>query len=114
MIDADGEFSRDVVEKGPAEAYGSVGAETIRLYRDGRFPVVGLAAVRQALEDAPVPRPAVSLAAVIAKSGDFGYTYGVSRDSEADESGGYNFLRIWTCNADGAWKIVLDLAAATP
>jgi ketosteroid isomerase-like protein len=114
LIEADGEFSREVVEKGPAEAYGRVGAKTIRLYRDGRFPVVGLAVVRQALEDAPVPRPAESLATVIAGSGEFGYSYGVSRGSEADEGGGYNFLRIWTRNEDGAWKIVLDLAAAAP
>lgn len=114
LVEADNEFSREVTEKGPAEAYGRVGAETIRLYRNGRFPVVGLAAVRQALEDASVPLPAESLAAVIAGSGEFGYTYGVSRNSEADEGGGYSFLRIWSRNEAGVWKILLDLVAAAP
>jgi ketosteroid isomerase-like protein len=114
LKEADREFSKEIGSKGPAQAYAHVGTEKIRLYRDGRLPVVGLPAVRQALEEAPVPRQAEPIAAFVAASGGFGYSYGTSRDGESEEGAGYAYLRIWSRDDDGAWKILLDLATATP
>jgi len=56
---------------------------------------------------AEIPGPAswMPMHAVVSKSGDLGYTYGVG--------GAFSYLRIWK-KAEGKWAIVLDLASPIP
>jgi ketosteroid isomerase-like protein len=110
LAEADRGFSEAAVEKGLAEAYALAASDKIRLYRDGRIPVVGLDAVRKALEDGPPPRKAEPTAAHVADSGDFGYSYGTSLDTGEEGGGGFSYVRIWRRDDDGGWQIVLDVA----
>lgn len=114
LAEVDREFSKAAVVDGPAEAYARAGAEEIRLYRDGRFPVVGHAAVQKALEGAPASRQAEPIATLVATSGDLGYSYGTSRDTGEDEGDRFSYMRIWKQGNDDEWRIVLDILTLVP
>jgi ketosteroid isomerase-like protein len=114
LAEADRALSRAATENGPAEAYAQVGVAEIRLYRDGGFPVVGLEAVREALEGAPAPRLAETMAVRVAASGDLGYSYGTSREGGDDLGDSFCYMRIWETGDDGGWRIVLDILTVVP
>ena len=124
VVDESGELvglvsSTDIVkavaESGLAEALPRHADESIRFYREGRFPVVGLPAVMRFVDDSPRVHEAELEAAHVARSGDFGYTYGSGRKAQDDESVvGFGFARIWRRDDDGAWKIVLDIVPLAP
>jgi ketosteroid isomerase-like protein len=95
-------------------AFSRVGAEEMRLYSEGRLPVVGLDAARKALSRAAAPRHVVPLATHVAGSGDLGYSYGATEPTEDDGPGGFSYTRIWKRDDEGAWRIVLDIATPAP
>jgi len=114
LAEADQAFSRLAAEKGASEAYSLVGAEEMRLYREGHPPFVGLGAARQALAEAARPRQAETVAAHVAGSGDLGYSYGATEAADDGQSDGFSYARIWKRDGDGAWKIVLDITNPAP
>jgi ketosteroid isomerase-like protein len=68
------------------------------------------------LRTQPALSAAESLHAETARSADLGYTWGsyeASAAAGADPRGGH-YARVWARQADGAWRIVLDLDAPRP
>jgi ketosteroid isomerase-like protein len=114
LLNLDREFSRDSVAKGITNAYLSYIADDIRFYREGAFPITGREAVRAALSAKQGVMNWQPTKADVSRSGDLGYTYGVYdfKGSGADgktvaENG--NYLRIWRRQANGKWRVALDL-----
>jgi ketosteroid isomerase-like protein len=112
LLDRDREFSKASATRGARIAFASYSVENVRIYRDGKFPLLG-----QTLAPAVLPgsseiwtwEPAF---ADVSNSDDLGYTYGTYKiESEAStpkiiETG--NYFRIW--KKDGSkWLVVADL-----
>jgi len=118
LLAADRAFAGAAQEKGEAAAYMAVLAENARLHRVGREPILGREAIRAALAENPAPITWAPAGSVVARSGDLGYTFGLAKrrqsgpDSPLVDSD--NYLRIWKKQADGSWKIVLDVFDPRP
>lgn len=89
-------------------------ADEIRVYRDGRFPAVGLASAGGLLTAQGRPLTFESMASDMSQSGDLAYTYGKysGTGSETNEKGHY--FQIWQRADAGPWKLVLDWQQALP
>jgi ketosteroid isomerase-like protein len=81
----------------------------------GKLPVVGKENVCNKVKDQSVTMFWKPMASDVAKSGDFGYTYGIAElKSNSGEQKLNSYLRIWKKNKEMEWKIVLDLANPIP
>lgn len=116
---ADRGFGGDATAHGARAAYMAVIADEARFYRDGEPPAVGREAIGRLL--ASHPQRASSwepTAAVVASSGDLGYTYGKTAVMEPGKPGRIRqpglYFRIWERQGDGPFKIVVDLVKALP
>lgn len=111
LFNLDRDFSREAVAQGIVNAYLSYIADDVRLYREGAFPVIGREAARSTLSQKQGVMNWQPTKAAVSRSGDLGYTYGLydfkGADGKAAENG--NYLRIWRKQANGKWKVVLDL-----
>lgn len=112
-------FSKAAQSKGMAYAIVEYAADDVRLLRNNMLPVIGIkeAASTLALTTAKRPVSWQAVNADVASSGDLGYSYG-SYELKADKAGGAsekgNYLRIWKQQANGKWKVVLDMMTETP
>ncbi|MGB7926178.1 MAG: nuclear transport factor 2 family protein [Pyrinomonadaceae bacterium] len=118
LLNLDREFSKASVARGIVDAYLSYIDDDVRFYRDGAFPVIGRAATRAALSERQGVMNWQPVKAGVAISGDLGYTYGTydfkgsgAPGTEA-ENGGY--ARVWRRDANGKWKVVLDILNPAP
>ena len=109
LLRADRAFA-EAAAKGAAAAYAAVLAADARLHREGALPVVSKKAILQTLSAHPAKVGWLPVQARIASSGDLGYTLG--KEQVGVEQGYY--LRIWKKQADGAWKVVLELFNPLP
>jgi ketosteroid isomerase-like protein len=109
LLNLDADFSKAAVAQGLTSAYLSYIADDVRLYREGAFPAVGREAARLALAEKQGVMNWQPTKADVSRSGDLGYTYGLYdfKGGNAAENG--NYLRIWRRQANGKWKVVLDL-----
>jgi ketosteroid isomerase-like protein len=113
------EFSAASETRGAQTAFAEVAASDVRLFRNGRQPIVGKANAVSALGDVAkwTWEPAF---ADVARSGDLGYSYGsyelVKNDpalkpEEKVERG--NYYRIWKRQTEitqgTRWRVVIDL-----
>jgi ketosteroid isomerase-like protein len=119
LLAADRGFGGDATAHGARAAYMAVIADEARFYRDGEPPAVGREAIGRLL--ASHPQRASSwepTAAVVASSGDLGYTYGKTavmgpgRPGRIGQAGLY--FRVWERQGGGPFKIVVDLVKALP
>jgi ketosteroid isomerase-like protein len=87
--------------------------ETLRLYRQNTFPVVGREAVRRTLKDMTEFVTWETLKTDVAVSGDLGYAYGtysvVPKGSEKPSEQG-NYARVWRRQGGGPWRVVFNVA----
>ncbi len=108
-------------ERALSEASASVGFrtallaradETLRLYRQGTFPVVGKDWVAKAIKVQGELITWETLKADVAASGDLGYAYGAyaiqPKGSERPSEKGY-YARVWRRDRNGAWRIVFNV-----
>ena len=109
LLSLDSEFSKASVAQGITSAYLSYIADDVRLYREGAFPVTGKEAVRAALSEKQGVMNWQPTKADVSGSGDLGYTYGLYDFKGGSGSENGNYLRIWRRQANGKWKVVLDL-----
>ena len=119
LIAADRGFGGDATAHGARAAYMAVTADEARFYRDGAPPAVGREAVGRLLSTyAQRSTSWEPTAAVVASSGDLGYTYGKTavmgpgRPGRIRQPGLY--FRIWERQGDGPFKIVFDVVKALP
>jgi ketosteroid isomerase-like protein len=119
LLNLDREFSKASVAKGLVDTYLSYIDNDVRFYREGAFPVVGKEATRSALSAKQGVMNWQPAKAGVSVSGDLGYTYGtydfkgISADGKAAaENGGY--ARVWRKQANGKWKVVLDILNPAP
>lgn len=121
LLQADSEFDRSVAEKG-VDAWVSTFAEDGIMFRAGEV-VRGRAAIRELMAPA-FATPGFSLRwkpvrAEIAASSDLGYTYGTYESISVEPDGSRQvrtgmYVTIWKKQADGSWKVVVDLGSSTP
>ncbi len=112
--DLDAKLSAETFKKGEARSLLRVADKNIRVYRENKFPLVGIDAARAALLTEPGILSWKPQFEDISKSGDLGYFYGVYQlrdkagaDGKVIEEGTY--VRIWKKQPDGKWKVALDL-----
>jgi len=115
LIQAEQAFARTSVEKGMKEAFLAYLAEDAILFRPG--PIPGKAWLR----DRPAPaivlswRPAY---AEVARAGDVGFTFGPwelrSQDPKDTDVAYGTFVTVWRKQADGSWKVAVDLGTSGP
>jgi ketosteroid isomerase-like protein len=109
---AEQSLADESASKGAAPALLAHADETLRLYRQNSFPVVGREAVRSALEGKTGVVTWKQSKTFVANSGDLGYAYGTYelRSKPADEKPAEqgNYVRMWK-RRGGAWRVVLDV-----
>ena len=117
LLTADRDFATVSEAKGDVAAYLGVLAEDSRLHRTGRQPILGREAIRAALAENPVPTTWAPAGAIVSKSGDLGYTFGLAKRRQSGPDSPWvdsdNYLRIWR-KENGAWKVVLDVFEPRP
>lgn len=115
LLEADWDFSSRVVSEGIVNAYQDYSADDIRYYRNGEQPVVGKEKVCDKITQQPGTMIWKPMASDVAKSGDLGYTYGISKfESSSGGEKSNSYLRIWKKSKERNWKVVLDLANPIP
>jgi ketosteroid isomerase-like protein len=121
LLQVDRNFDKDVAEKG-VEAWVSYFANDSKMFRAGGIITEGKDEIRTLMT--PVfATPGFSLrwepiSGDIAKSGDLGYTYGISTAKTLDKDGKEQihigkYVTIWKKQSDGSWKAVLDIGTGS-
>ncbi len=112
MMDADKAFSKLCEEKGMRKAFIEYIDDKGVLLRPGKMPIVGADAIDflTQVEDKSFSLSWEPKGAMIAKSGDLGFTYGIysMKTEPADSLQKGTYVSIWKKNDDGSWKFVLD------
>lgn len=112
LLDADRELNAALKTADAANAYVARLVEHGRLHRAGTTPAVsvGADAVRRWFAANTGTLGASSSAGESAASGDLGYVYGkYDMSGAAPQHGAY--VRIWSRDGDGRWKIAADVTA---
>ena len=120
VMDADRAFNQATQERG-VEGWVSFFADDGALIGEGMGEIRGTDAIREAV--AYLSDPAFSLTwepirADVAASGDLGYTVGQYTSRTEGEDGQVTvgqglYVSIWRLQADGRWKVVMDLGNPT-
>ncbi|MDT7781276.1 MAG: hypothetical protein QOC99_3788 [Acidobacteriota bacterium] len=117
LLDAEHSLSDDSASSGMTTALLTRADETLRLYRNNTFPLVGRDAVSKTLKATNEFITWKPLKADVAASGDLGYAYGTyevrakSTDEKPPEQG--NYARVWK-RQDNAWRVVFQVANPVP
>jgi ketosteroid isomerase-like protein len=93
-------------------AYDRYASQDLRMFREGAYPYVGLAAARgflQATSGKPTWTPNQTF---LSTATDLAYVIGSYQMSTPAENGAY--MRIWKRLPEGGWKVVLDLQSPAP
>lgn len=113
---AEERFSAAVRAQGLEAAYRAVlNPGEARLHRKQRLPMTSAEAIREYLRNEEA-RGALSwepMATLVAESADLGYTYGSYKVVGAASEQGY-YTHVWKRDAQGEWKLVVDVKSAVP
>ena len=118
LLEVDRNLSTISSRDGFVKTFLANSTDDVRVYRINAFPVIGKKAGRSLLLKKQGRCTWKPMMSGVAKSGDLGYTYGISEfksynaGNDGDESNSY--LRIWKKQQDGKWKIVLDISNPIP
>lgn len=82
---------------------------SVRAYREGEAAGVGLVAARALLATDKRKVTCTPDRITAAASGDLGYAYGTCAGEGGDGSKKYGFLHVWRKQADGTWRILVDV-----
>ena len=112
LMETDRDFSKMSVTKGMKEAFLEYIDSNGVLLRPNKVPIVGAQAIDYLIQinDTSYKFNWEPQHAVVAKSADLGYTYGLYaiHPSEADTVIYGTYVSIWKKQGDGSWKFVLD------
>lgn len=111
LMDADLAFSDYSAKHGIQKAFIEFAHDSVVLLKPGRMPIEGL----QSLVDSYKGRSDSNrlltwkpIKALIAESGELGYTYGVWTFIAANDTSKGTYLTIWKKNNKGEWKYIAD------
>jgi ketosteroid isomerase-like protein len=107
ITDAEKAF-RAKAKNGVGGAVAAQAEASVRMYREGRAASMGASAQTLFVKDKRTGTCALDRV-VPASSGDFGYAYG-SCDYGTGEIRKRGYLHVWRKQADGSWKILVDVA----
>jgi ketosteroid isomerase-like protein len=113
LLEAERALSEESSTKGTASALLSRADETLRLYRQNTFPVVGREAVRKTLKTMSEFVRCEPSRTDASASGDMGYAYGTYElrtspgDQKPAERG--NYARVWRRTGKGPWRVVFNV-----
>ena len=110
IMNADRAFSKMSKQQGMKTAFLHYADSATVLLRAGYFPIKGRDAVDylQNINDSVFTLSWSPENAVMALSGDLGYTYGIYSYQAKDTSYQGTYVSIWQKQADGSWKFILD------
>ncbi len=109
LLEMDRESSRRSESRNVADAYRSRLSDDARFLRPGALPIIGKSAIVAALAERKEKWTWQPEHADVSLGADLGYTYG---KMSVGGSKTLYYTRIWKRNAEGAWKLVLDVANA--
>ena len=113
LLQTDRDFARTSLEIGPAEAFKKYLDKDAFMLPNGAMPVFGRDSIYSdmigdyTLEWEPVDGD-------VAKSGDFGYTWGTYISRSKNDTGKEvirkgKYLNVWKKNSEGSWKVLIDM-----
>lgn len=120
LLQTDMEFAQTSVERGAAEAFYQYLTDDALQLPNNAEPVVGRDVIRESMQKAPEAlltwKPQK---AEVAQSGDLGYTWGAYEVKTQNPNGVENirygkYLNIWKKQADGKWKVAVDMGNSSP
>jgi len=122
LMQADRDFDKATAETG-VEGWVSYFAEDGQMFPAGAEMVSGRQAIREAMAPA-FGNPEFSLrwqplGADVSRGGDLGYTYGTYVAKGPGPQGNVverhgKYVSIWKKQADGSWKVVVDIGNSSP
>jgi hypothetical protein len=116
LLSADSGFAAEAESRGFAAAVEAYGDPEMRLLRPRTLPQVGLAATRAAAVADTRRYTARPVRATASAAGDLGWTWGeyesVHPGAGRRETGYY--VRVWSREPGGRWRVLLDVAAPRP
>ena len=108
LLAADNALNAQIGKAGSGAAYAEVTTSASRLHRNGFLPPIGTTAIRSWMNEHAAAMTASTAAADAARSGDFGYSYGVyDVKGTTPQHGAY--VRVWQREASGQWLVVADV-----
>lgn len=111
LLDADIAFSDYSVRHGIQKSFIEFAHDSVVLLKPNRMPIVGKQSLIKSYEgksDSGLVLTWKPAKAVIAESGELGYTYGFwTFNAQGDTSRG-TYLTIWRKDASGQWKYMAD------
>lgn len=121
LLEADRAFARMAEEKNPREAFEFYMADDIIFVPVGETLMTDRQKIIEYFSDPSITKIRWKpLRAEVAKSNDFGFTYGVSEMTFKADDGGeattryYNYTSVWRKNKKGAWKMIVDMGNSHP
>jgi ketosteroid isomerase-like protein len=111
LKDADIAFSDYSVKHGFQKAFIEFADDSVVLLKPNRMPIVGKQSLIKSYEsksDSGIVLTWIPAKAIIAESGELGYTYGFwTYVAKSDTSRG-TYLTVWKKDPNGQWKFIAD------
>ena len=111
LLKTDQSFSEYSKNHGMEEAFLEFLADDAVLLNENSMPILGIEEIKKlydAGDDSGYELTWEPMDAVVASSGDLGYTYGVYTLKGNNEVKQGTYVSIWRIGSDGRWKLVLD------
>ncbi|HYE75245.1 MAG TPA: nuclear transport factor 2 family protein, partial [Blastocatellia bacterium] len=118
LLELDRAFAKEAAQQGTQTAFLKYLSSDARLLRSERYPMTTTHSIRTFLKEQKGVLSWRAIEADISSAGDLGYTYGLAEYLPANADGQLteysHYLRIWKKQANGQWRVVLDLATPAP
>jgi ketosteroid isomerase-like protein/predicted enzyme related to lactoylglutathione lyase len=120
LLQTDMEFAQTSVERGAPEAFYQYLTDDALQLPNNAEPVVGRDLIRESMQKGQeVLLTWKPQKAEVAQSGDLGYTWGTYEAKSQNPNGEENirygkYLNIWKKQADGKWKVAVDMGNPSP
>jgi ketosteroid isomerase-like protein len=113
LLNADRAFFANAKSDSAAGAWKKFLSEDARIHRNRMTPVTGKADLQTWITNQSAILSGEPIKTDVARSGDFGYSYGqYELKGEKIEKGYY--ARVWKRDANGGWRIVFDVTGPLP
>ncbi|HMV82704.1 MAG TPA: DUF4440 domain-containing protein [Blastocatellia bacterium] len=113
LLSADRAFFANAQNRSTMEAWKALLSDDARIHRNLMMPVVGKAGLQSWIAKQTAALSGEPLKADVARSGDFGYSYGKYELKAEKVEKGY-YARVWKRDAKGDWRIVFDVTNPLP